>query len=192
MLEANQIYTVVDIELNGKMPGEHSILSIGAVASTATEEVGSFYKKLQPLAELSADPETMAWWQTQPEAWQEVNTDVEPAAAVLEAFRKWVASFNKSPVFVASPLILDYPFIKWYLHRFGGEQLFEDFEPVQRTLDLASFTAGRLNIPLARARRMQLPPEITQGMPSHSHKAIDDARGYGVILRNVLKAHPVA
>lgn len=187
MLEDNQIYIIVDIELNGLIPGEHSMLSIGAVASTADKEVGSFYKKLQPLDDLSADLETMDWWKTQPEAWQEVNTDAQPANAVIEAFREWVKSFGKSPVFVASPLILDYPFIKWYLHRFGGEQLFEDFEPVQRTLDLASFTAGKLNIPLAKARRMQLPPEITQGMPGHSHKAIDDARGYGVILRNVLK-----
>ncbi|HSW74908.1 MAG TPA: 3'-5' exoribonuclease [Candidatus Saccharimonadales bacterium] len=187
MLGDNQIYIIVDIELNGKLPGENSILSLAAVASTMHEEVSSFYKKVLPLEGLSADAETMSWWETQPEAWQEVNADAEPAAAVMEAFRKWVKSFNKSPVFVASPLILDYPFIKWYLHKFGGEQLFEDFEPVQRTLDLASFTAGTLNIPLAKARRMQLPPEITQGMPSHSHKAIDDARGYGAILRNVLK-----
>ena len=187
MLEDNQIYIIVDIELNGQMPGEHSILSIGAVASTMSEEVGSFYKKLQPLEALSADAETLAWWKTQPEAWQEVNTDAEPAAMVIAAFREWVKSFGKSPVFVASPLILDYPFIKWYLHKFGGDQLFEDFEPVQRTLDLASFTAGKLNIPLAKARRMQLPSETIKGMPGHSHKAIDDARGYGVILRNVLK-----
>lgn len=188
MLEDNQLYIIVDIELNGQIPGEHSMLSIGAVASTPDEEVGSFYKKLLPLDDLSADTETMDWWKTQPEAWREVNTDAEPASAVIEAFREWVKSFDKSPVFVASPLVLDYPFIQWYLHRFGGEQLFEDFKPVQRTLDLASFAAGKLYIPLARARRMQLPPEITKGMPEHSHKAIDDARGYGVILRNVLKA----
>lgn len=188
MLEDNQIYIIVDIELDGPTPGEHSILSIGAVASTMEEEIGSFYRKLQPLEDLTADPETTAWWKTQTEAWQEVTTEAEPAADVMRAFREWVERFGRSPVFVASPLILDYPFIKWYLHRFGSEQLFEDFKPVQRTLDLASFTAGRLNIPLARARRMHLPPEITQGMPGHSHKAIDDARGYGVILRNVLKA----
>jgi DNA polymerase III alpha subunit (gram-positive type) len=188
MLEDNQIYIIVDIELNGLVPGQHSIISIGAVASTVDQEVDSFYKKLLPLDDLSTAPETMDWWKTQPEAWQEVNTDAEPAATVIEAFREWVESFGKSPVFVASPLVLDYPFIKWYLHKFGGEQLFEDSEPVQRTLDLASFTAGKLNIPLARARRMQLPPEITQGMPEHSHKAIDDARGYGAILRNVFKS----
>ena len=188
MLEDNQIYIIVDIELNGLNPGKHSILSIGAVASTNDQEVGSFYKKLLPLDELSADPETMEWWKTQPEAWQEVQTDPEPAGQVMQAFREWVLSFSKTPVFVASPLILDYPFIKWYLQKFGGEDLFEDFTPVQRTLDLASLTAGRLNIPLARARRMQLPPEVTKSMPGHSHKAIDDARGYGVILRNVLRA----
>lgn len=191
MLEDNQIYIIVDIELDGPVVGKHSILSIGAVASTMDQEVGDFYKKLSPLEDLSADPETMAWWKTQPEAWQEVNTDAEPADAVIEAFCEWVKSFGKSPVFVASPLVLDYPFMKWYLRRVGNEELFEDFKPAQRTLDLASFTAGKLDIPLARARRMQLSPEMTQGMPEHSHKAIDDARGYGAILRNVLKATKV-
>ena len=188
MLEENQIYIIVDIELNGLIPGRHSILSIGAVASTTEKEVGSFYKKLQPLDELTEDPETMAWWNTQVEAFKEVTADNEPASAVMEAFRDWVKSFGKSPIFVASPLILDYPFIKWYLHRFDIEPLFEDFKPIQRTLDLASFTAGKLNIPLARSRRMQLPPAMTKDMPEHSHKAIDDARGYGVILRNTLLA----
>jgi DNA polymerase III alpha subunit (gram-positive type) len=188
MLEDNQIYIVVDIELDGLAAGEHSILSIGAVASTADQEVDSFYKKVLPLEDLSSSSETMSWWKTQPEAWQEVNTDAEPAATVIEEFRTWVKSFGKSPVFVASPLVLDYPFIRWYLQRFGGEQLFEDDEPIQRTLDLASFTSGQLAIPLAQSRRMQLTPELTKGMPEHSHKAIDDARGYGVILRNVLKA----
>lgn len=187
MLEDNQIYIIVDIELNGLMPGQHSILSIGAVASTADQEVGSFYKKLLPLDELTTAPETMDWWKTQPEAWQEVNTNAEPAVTTIKAFREWVESFGKSPIFVASPLVLDYPFIRWYLHRFGSEQLFEDSGAVQRTLDLASFTAGKLNIPLARSRRMQLSAEMTKGMPEHSHKAIDDAQGYGAILRNVLR-----
>jgi hypothetical protein len=167
------------------------------LSSSEQSQVSSYAKEARTEFDLGMDavsalidaqPENMAWWKTQPEAWQEVNTDAEPAAQVISAFSEWVKSFGKLPVFVASPLILDYPFIKWYLHKFGGEELFEDFEPAQRTLDLASFTAGKLNIPLAQARRMQLPPEITKGMPEHSHKAIDDARGYGVILRNVLKA----
>ena len=112
MLEDSQIYIIVDIELDGLMPGKNSMLSIGAVASTAAQEMGSFYKKALPLEDLSADPETMEWWKTQPKAWQEVNADAESAATVIEAFREWVKSFGKTPVFVASPLILNYPFIK--------------------------------------------------------------------------------
>jgi DNA polymerase III alpha subunit (gram-positive type) len=166
MLEDNQIYIVVDIELNGLIPGENSMLSLAAVASTMNEEVSSFYKKLQPLEELSVDSETMDWWKTQPEAWQEVNTDAERADIVIKEFRKWVKSFGKSPIFVASPLILDYPFIKWYLYKFGGEQLFEDFEPVQRTLDLASFTAGKLNIPLPKRGACNCRPKSLKVCPT--------------------------
>ncbi len=68
MLEDNQIYIIVDIELNGLVPGQHSIISIGAVASTVDQEVDSFYKKLLSLDDLSTAPETMDWWKTQPEA----------------------------------------------------------------------------------------------------------------------------
>ena len=188
MLDDNQIYVIVDIETDGPVPGLYSMLSIGAVASTASKEVGSFYRKVLPYDKAGQDPDTMDWWKTQPEAWKEVTTGATQPEIVMREFCDWVKSLGAVPVFVAHPVAFDYTFVGWYLHRFLKEDPFIGHGGGQRILDLGSFTAGKLNLPLSRARRSQLAPSFRVGMPEHSHKAIDDARGYGVILRNVLKA----
>src|SRR5260370_1404660 len=104
MLEEDQIYIVVDIEGNGPVPGQYSMLSLGAAAMTNEQEIDTFYQKLQPLTNAKQDPATMTWWQTQPEAWQEVTKDAQLPERVMQQFEDWVKSFQKTPVFVAQPV----------------------------------------------------------------------------------------
>ena len=163
------------------------MLSIGAVVSTSTEEVDSFYRKIAPLPGAQQYKETMDWWNMNPDIWVEATTDAEEASVVMQDFCKWVNSFGKAPVFVASPLTFDFGFVNWYIEKFADTNPFMDYSDVQRTLDLASFTAGKFNLPLSHSRSVHLPEHLLAGMPEHSHKAIDDARGYGVILRNILR-----
>ncbi len=186
MLDKDQIYVVVDIETNGPVPGLYSMLSIGAVASTASDEVASFYRKLLPCEDAGQDADTMDWWQSQPEAWREVKTDALPPQLVMNEFCDWINDFKVKPIFVAHPVGFDYTFVSWYLQKFA-QNPFSDYSGVARILDLPSFASGKLNLPLSKSARPQLPESLKVGMPEHSHKAIDDARGYGVILRNLLK-----
>lgn len=187
MLDDNQIYVVVDIETDGPVPGLYSMLSIGAVASTPAEEVASFYRKLLPLEGAGQDADTAEWWKSQPEAWREVTSGAMPPATVMNEFCEWVGALKSLPVFVAHPVGFDYTFVSWYLHKFAKDP-FSDYSGVARILDLPSFAAGKLNVPLSKSSRPQLPQPFKAGMPRHSHKAIDDARGYSVILRNILKS----
>lgn len=181
------VYIVVDIETDGPAPALHSMLSIGAVATTDTEELGEFYRKLIPLPEASQDPQTMDWWKSQPEAWQEVTTDAQPAHVVVEEFLDWVAGFGDNVIFVAQPIGFDYVFVRWYLWRFGGRCPFQRLsEGYEATLDISSFIAGKYGLSLKQSTRRQLPDWMKQGMPHHSHNALEDARGYAVILRNIL------
>lgn len=189
MLDSKQIYVIVDIETDGPVPGLYSMLSIGAISSTSEKETSSFYRKLLPCEGAKQDPDTMEWWSRHSDAWKEVTTDAEDPAVVMKDFCTWVDSLGATPVFVASPLVFDFGFVNWYLHNFAEANPFIDYTSTQRTLDLASFTAGKLSLPLSRARRSQLSPSLLSGIPEHSHKAIDDARGYGVILRNILRTH---
>lgn len=187
MLDKTQIYVIVDIETDGPVPGLHSMLSIGAVSSTEEKEVSSFYRTLRPYKGAKQDPDTMEWWSRHPDSWQEVTASPEDAEVVIKDFYDWVEGLGAIPVFVASPLVFDFGFTHWYLHNFVGANPFIDYTNTQRTLDLASFTAGKLGLPLSRAHRSHLPASLRSGAPEHSHKAIDDARGYGVLLRNILQ-----
>lgn len=162
------------------------MLSMGAVATTAEAELASFYRKIKALEGASEDAPTMEWWKTQPEAWQEVTENAEPAELVIKDFFDWVKSFGKQPVFVAHPIGFDYAIVSWYLWKFVGDDPFIDHVAAARTLDLSSFIAGKFGLKLDDAKRNNLPRWVKTGMPEHSHKALDDARGYGVILRNVL------
>lgn len=187
MIDDTQIYVVVDIETDGPVPGIYSMLSIGAVASTTTEEISSFYMKMLPLPDAEQYQDTMDWWSKNPDAWKEATSDAQTPDKVMLEFSAWVKGLNLTPVFVASPLVFDYSFVSWYLEKFTGSNPFSDYTDIQRTLDLASFCAGKLQRPLNQSRPSQIPVNFLANMPEHSHKAIDDARGYGTVLRNLLK-----
>jgi DNA polymerase III alpha subunit (gram-positive type) len=186
MIDDDQIYVVVDIESDGPVAGLYSMLSLAAVATTATQEISHFYRTLQPLDGASQEPSTMDWWKTQPEAWQEVTQDAEPAETAINEFRDWIERLGKPTVFVAHPIGFDYAVVSWYLWKFAGHNPFTDASGSNRTLDLSSFIAGKFGLTLSQAKRNKLPEWMKAGMPEHSHNALDDARGYGVLLRNVL------
>jgi DNA polymerase III alpha subunit (gram-positive type) len=188
MLREDQIFIVVDIEADGPAPGLHSMLSIGAIATTESAEVSHFYATLKPLPDCTPDSDTMEWWESQPEAWQEVNSNTRPAETVIKDFYDWVNSLEKEPIFVASPIGLDYSFVSWYLARFAPSNPFMDSKNNGiRSLDLRSFIAGKYGFEYDQSTRANLPDRLKQIVSGHTHKAIDDAIGYGALLRKALQ-----
>lgn len=187
MIDDDQIYVVVDIEADGPVPGLYSMLSIGAVATTKDEEVSSFYAKLQPIAGANQFLKTMEWWDSQPEAWQEVIRDAKPAEQAIKDFYGWLNHLDRKPVFVAHPVGYDYAFVSWYLWKYVQVNPFADERGASITLDLSSFIAGKYSRTLLCSFRSELPDWMKVGMPEHTHNALDDARGFGVILRNILQ-----
>lgn len=186
MIEDNQIYIVVDIEADGPAVGLHSMLSLAAVATTAKREVSQFYRKLTPLPGALPDPDTLEWWKGFPEAWVEVNTNQQSPKFVMNEFCSWLAKLKAEPVFVANPIGLDYTFVSWYLFRYAGKNPFMNEKNAIRTLDIRSFITGKHNLTFKSASRVNLPPTLTEGMPEHTHRAIDDAIGYGYLLRKLV------
>ena len=107
MIEA-PIYVVADVELDGPVPGRHSMLSFAPVAVTPDgHQHGEFETVLGQLDGASPDPETMAFWNTQPEAYAAATWNPEPAGAVMSRFVVWVRSLAGDAIFVAHPLALD-------------------------------------------------------------------------------------
>lgn len=187
MLNLSQICIVVDIETDGPAVGIHSMLSLGAVATTVEKEVSQFYRTITPLENAKQDPEAMRFWYANPEAWMEVTTNPQPAQTVMTDFHKWIISLGKpEPIFVASPIGFDYTFVSWYLFQFAPTNPFIGAKNDLHTLDIRSYIAGRYGFSYDNSSRLKWPADLVKTMPVHNHRAIDDALGYAFLLRKIL------
>jgi hypothetical protein len=86
--------------------------------------VGTFEANLTTLPEAQGDPKTMAWWQTQPEAWAVCRRNPREPAEVMPQYVAWLKALPGKPVFVGYPAAYDFLFVYWYLIRFAGESPF--------------------------------------------------------------------
>lgn len=176
-----EIYVSVDIESDGPIPGPHSMLSFGAVAFRADgEEVGAFEANLLPLPDAAPHPKTMAWWETQPEAWTACHRDpVEPAVAMAD-FHAFVLALPGKPVFVGYPASFDFLFVHWYLQRFVGETAFS-----HSALDMKTLAMVLLGVNYREVTKKHFPSRW-KTETQHTHVAIDDAREQGEMFVKML------
>ena len=186
------IYVVTDAEFDGPVPGRHSMLSFASVAMTPDgRQHGEFEAVLGPLDGTSPDPETAAFWRTQPDAYAAATGNPEPPGVVMARFVDWVRSLPGDAIFAAHPLALDGPWIDFYLQRFTHERLLEGPWRPERLfrsmpLCLMSFAAGRLGWPTWMCDVDRYPADWL-GDYGHTHRAIDDARGYARLLVTLMK-----
>ena len=184
-------YFVTDIETNGPYPGVHSMLGFASVACRRGDGIiGEFETNVAPLAELTEHTEVMDWWGTQPDAFSYVTNDPSPAREAMADWVDWIEGYPGERVFVAYPITFDGMWIDWYLRRFldmplfrgpmSGKRLFSD-----TGFDLPSFAMAVLNMGPEDVRRAEYPTEWLGDVP-HSHRAIDDAKGYAHLLLHLL------
>jgi hypothetical protein len=184
---AGAVYIVTDIEADGPTPGRNSMLSFASVAVTAAgEEMGVFEAVLAPLPGAEADPDTYAWFQTQPEAWAAATLDPRPPEQVMADYVDWLGGFAVGRVFTAFPIAFDGSWIDYYLRRFTPYALVQGHYAADRLFDsaglcLRSFAAALTGQAVWDCQPSALPPEWL-GDHQHTHRAIDDARGYAHLL----------
>jgi hypothetical protein len=163
------------------------MLSFGSVALSETgEALGEFEAVLASLDGAATDPATMAFWQKHPEAWQAATENAQPPAHVIDRFTRWIRSFQAEPIFAAHPAALDGPWFDYYLKRFTGRSLFEGPWVADRLfryapLCIMSMVAGKTGRDHWNCDVENYPPEWL-GSIEHTHRAIDDARGYANLL----------
>ena len=188
----NPIFIVTDIEADGPTPLHSSMLSFAAVAvDAAGSRYGEFEAQLLPRADRQPDETTMAWWQTQPEAWEAATSNAEAAEIVMPRFADWVESFPAPRVFVAAPMIFDGLWMDHYLDEFAGTRVLGGpFKSRQifRGGGVCLYTmAGTLRgVPYPEWGMSKLPAEF-YGHIAHTHRAIDDARGFAHVLVELMK-----
>jgi ribonuclease T len=127
-------YISVDVEAAGPVPGEYSLLSIGACVVGATEK--NFYVELKPInfnfVQAAIDVARFDLKELD-------RSGIDPREALL-LFEKWLRSvtpIDRAPIFVAYPLAFDWMFVAYYFQRFLGHNLFG-----YQGLDIKSYYAG--------------------------------------------------
>src|SRR4051812_15672493 len=112
---SKEVYVSTDIESDGPIPGPHSMLSFGSAAFTSEGKlVSTFEANLDLLDGAEGHPETMAWWQTQPEAWAAHRKNLRDPRTAMQNYMKWLKALPGKPVFVGYPAGFDFLFVYWY------------------------------------------------------------------------------
>ena len=176
-----EIYVSTDVETDGPVPGLYSMLSIGSAAYLADKTlVGGFSANLETLPGASEHPDTMEWWKTQPEAWEAGRRDAQPPEKAMRDYLDWLKALPGTPVFVAYPVVFDYMFVQWYLHKFAGESPFSFIG-----LDIKSYAMAMLKKDFRHVIKSNMPKHWFDDLP-HTHKALEDAIEQGALFCNML------
>ncbi len=181
------VYVVTDIEVDGPWPGPNSMRSFASVAVSADgDERGTFEAVLEPLPGAAPNADTYAWFQSHPEAWAAATALPRPVDEVMAAFVGWVRDLPAPRTFAASPISFDGGWIDYYLRRFTRYGLVQGPDEADTLfqgpgLCIRSYAAAVTGRPVADVSVGSLPSEWL-GNIEHTHRAIDDARGYAHLL----------
>ena len=150
---------MVDIESDGPIPGDYSMISFGAVIVDETLNK-TFYGKLKPISE--------KWI---PEALKvsgfnrEETLAFEDPIKVMADFRDWIKENSQSkPMFFSDNNGFDWQFINWYFIHFINENPFG-----YSSSNLGSLYKGMVNDTSKNFKHLR--------KTKHTHNPVDDAIG---------------
>ena len=177
-----EIYVSTDIEADGPIPGQFSMLSFGSAAySPDGELLGTFAANLEQLPGASRDPDTMAWWAKHPEEWEASRRDLQDPETAIKAYLKWLNDLPGTPVFVGYPACFDFMFVYWYQIHFTGESPFR-----HRGLDIRTYAMAVMKAEFYKSGKGRMPRRWFENLP-HTHHALDDALEQGALFCNMLR-----
>jgi hypothetical protein len=176
-----EIYVSTDVETDGPIPGPNSMLSFGSAAYLPDKTLHStFTANLETLPSAIGDPKTMAWWETQPEAWVACRKDLQSSEVAMKNYLTWLKGLPGKPVFVSYPVVFDFMFVYWYLIRFTGESPFS-----HSALDIKTYAMAMLKTEYRKSSKQYMPRRWFDDFP-HTHQALDDALEQGALFCNML------
>jgi hypothetical protein len=170
----------VDVEADGPIPGDYSMLSFGlAVAGVydgaeflATDPAEqTFYAELRPIGD-RFDPEALAVSGLDRDLLLREGRDPSEAMTGAAAWVSGVgAELGATPVFVAYPLSYDWMWMYWYFMRYSASG-----SPFghSRCLDMKTMYAAKSGAVLSRSTKRYMPKHLLSKRP-HTHNALDDA-----------------
>jgi DNA polymerase III epsilon subunit-like protein len=152
-------YIMVDIESDGPIPSDYSMIALGAVLVQDSLET-TFYATLRPISEKYV-PEALA---VSGFTREETLAFDDPQTAMLR-FKQWIEENCKDrPLFISDNNGFDWMFVCWYFHHFLGENPF-GFS----SQNLGSLYKGIEKDTFKNFKHLR--------QTAHSHHPVEDARG---------------
>jgi hypothetical protein len=160
-------YIMVDIESDGPIPGDYSMICFGAVKVDQTFKE-TFYGKIKPISERWI-PEALAISGFS----REETLGFDDPTKVMSDFAAWVKRVsNGRPLFISDNNGFDWQFINWYFHHFTGNNPF-GFS----STNLGSLYKGFVKDTFKSFKHLR--------DTKHTHHPVDDARGNAEALLKI-------
>lgn len=164
-------YVMVDIEADGPIPGDYSMVCFGAVLV----EPGlskTFYGRLKPISE-KWEPEAL---RVSGFSREEALTFDDPKA-VMQAFDQWLTEHGKDRlIFISDNNGFDWQFINWYFHHFLGHNPFG-----HSSMNLGSLYKGLVRDTFKNFKHLR--------ETKHTHHPVDDAKGNAEAFLKMIKQY---
>lgn len=166
----------VDIEASGPIPGEYSMLSVGACIVGQTN--CTFYAEIKPLNG-NFIPRAL---EVNGLSMKELKEKGEKPAEAMGRFEKWIleVSGDSRPVFVAFNAPFDWSFTHWYFIKFLGKDPFGI-----SGIDIKAYFMGKNATSWSETvkRNVRL---VYPAIKKHTHNALDDAVEQAQIFKKML------
>lgn len=152
-------YIMVDVESDGPIPGDYSMICFGAVLVQPALD-RTFYGRLKPVSDR---------WNSEALAVSGFTRDecltFDEPTSVLQAFADWLReTCDDKPIFISDNNGFDWQFINWYFHHFLACNPF-GFS----STNLGSLYKGLVNDTFKNFKHLR--------KTRHTHHPVDDAKG---------------
>lgn len=164
-------YVMVDVESDGPIPGDYSMISFGAVLVNEKLDT-SFYGKLRPISE-NYIPAALAVSGFS----REETLTFENPKKVMNDFSTWLQLNSKDRlVFISDNNGFDWMFICWYFHHFTGSNPFG-----HSSQNLGSLYKGIVKDTFQNFKHLR--------RTMHTHHPVEDAKGNAEALLTIKAEH---
>lgn len=178
----DEFFVSIDVESDGPIPGDNSMLSFGAVALSQDGKIlGKFSRNLELLEGAKPNPDTMDFWAKNKEAWDATRKNTIAPSLAMQQFVDWVNKIPGRPALIGYPITYDFMFVYWYIMKFVGKSPFS-----HSGLDIKTYAMAMLKGNYRDSTKKHMPRRWFPNV-KHTHIAEDDALEQGLLFINMLK-----
>jgi len=173
-----EAYICVDVETAGPIPGDYSMLSIGAC--TLFEPQRTFYIEIKPINQ-SSIIEAASIHKLSLERLRMEGSDPTEAMTRFEEWLGHEGAPNQQPVFVAFNAAFDWMFVNYYFYHYLGHNPFG-----HTAIDIKAFYMGMASVPWSQTSWRFISPQYKP--ENHlTHHALQDALDQAELFKKMLE-----